>query len=142
MRAMRRALWGLMAAGLLLAGCGSASSAASAKPSGHTLTGGLTLNDEDTAQNICTGTGGYSDIASGASVTVENQSGTIIGTGTLGPGRVGPGFANCVYTFVVPGLPDESFYQVEVTHRGFVSYSRADIVANKWIVEMTLGSNS
>lgn len=137
---MRRALWGLVGIALLTGCGGTAASAKSA--SGHTLTGGLTLNDSDTAANGCTGTGGYSDITSGASVTVENQSGTVIGTGTIGPGTSGTELGSCVYTFSVPGLPDESFYQVEVSHRGFVSYSKADIVADRWIIEVTLGSNS
>jgi hypothetical protein len=52
----------------------------------HTISGSLTLDDEDTYEANCFGTGGYDDIHVGATVTIKDGAGTIIATGELGPG--------------------------------------------------------
>lgn len=43
----------------------------------------------------------------------------------------------CQFSFEVE-VPDASFYSVEVSHRGAVNYSRADLEAAAWTLDLTL----
>jgi hypothetical protein len=113
----------------------------------HTVKGEMTLNDYgsfryDKIGDSCSGDGGYSDIDEGATVSVKNQSGTLIGSGRLGPGTVqgGSTLKWCVFPFEVGGVKDAEFFQVEVSHRGGLSYSKAEMQANDWTVHASLGS--
>lgn len=162
------ARWVAMTCAILLAfaGCGSASSPSAVKAKlltpinapTHNLVGTLLLNDSDSANGFsdsepggfgvaptpaggaCEGIGGYSDISPGATVTVENQSGTIIATGTLGAGTVTQPSVSCRFSFVVANIPAASFYQVSVAHRGGVTYSAEQMAASTWFLSLTLGS--
>ena len=75
----------------------------------------------------CTGWHGFDDIAEGAAVTVRDDSDHIIGDGKLRSG-VFDGKQECALHFFIDGLPDRPYYQVEVTHRGRVTVSRADLI--------------
>lgn len=46
-------------------------------------------------------------------------------------------WGNCQFTFTAT-LSDADFYSVEVAHRGKVNYSRADLEAKAWHVDLTL----
>ena len=72
---------------------------------------------------------GYSDIAPGTTVTVKNQSETIIGTGSLGAANSDTSRSTCSFPFTVSGLPDATFYVVTISHRGDQTYQRADLDA-------------
>jgi hypothetical protein len=86
-----------------------------------------------TGSGGCEGVGGYSDMSAGVSVTVYDGGGKIVGVSAVGFGvRHGQ---RCVWAFGVPDLPDVSFYQVEVGHRGKVAVGKADLGA----VSLTLG---
>lgn len=90
----------------------------------------------------CYGRGGYDDIRGGARVTVKNEKGTLIGTGSLESGtwtNLGGGTTGCVFPFTVADVKDADFYQVEVSHRGGLTYSKADLEAKGWVVEASLG---
>ncbi|WP_269810442.1 MULTISPECIES: hypothetical protein [Kineosporia] len=41
--------------------------------------------------------------------------------------------------FTVADVPASDFYQVEVSHRGAVTFSQADLVKQAWSVELSLG---
>jgi hypothetical protein len=41
---------------------------------------------------------------------------------------------------MVEGIPDAKFYQVEVSHRGALTYSPSDLDQCGWKIELTLGS--
>jgi hypothetical protein len=88
--------------------------------------------------NTCEGTGGYSDITTGAAVTVYDASGTVVGVGALEQGkRVGAQvIQQCRFTFIIPGLPVGKFYKVEVSHRGQATVTAAGVGD----VELSLGS--
>ncbi len=103
----------------------------------HQLRGTLLLFDSDTVENDCVGTGGYNDISAGAAVTVRNGSGDTLATGQLGNGEAIQG-VGCTYKFVTE-VPDSEFYRVEVTHRGELEYSKAEMEQQDWKVEATLG---
>lgn len=106
----------------------------------HTLSGTLTLPwgqciTESAGSGTLTGTGGYSDIAVGTSVVVKDQSGTVLATGHLSF-KSGNG---CHWNLKVTDIPDASFYQVEVSHRGAITYSRADLDKANWEINLSLG---
>jgi len=86
---------------------------------------GDTANWQMDSIGACSGTGGYSDMTAGASVTVYDGSGTIVGSGALVFGvRHG---STCEWDFGVNDLPDVPFYQVEVSHRGKITVANADL---------------
>lgn len=129
----------VVAAALLVvvcAGCGSSSAKTSGASSKTTIRGGLELQqsvDDSGDENYlkgsgqCFGTGGYEDVEQGASVTVENASGTVIGTGSLGVGK--PVFGACLLRFTVANLPRSDFYKIGVNNRGFVTFSARQAAA-------------
>lgn len=85
----------------------------------------------------CSGTGGYNDIAEGASVQVYDAAGKVIATGVLGASDMVS--SECVFTLLVPEVPTgEEFYQVEVTNRGKVTVTAEEAKAGK--VALTLGN--
>jgi hypothetical protein len=107
-----------------------------------TMTGIMTLHDPDAAYQfgeVCSGTNGYDDVDTGASVVVTNEQGTVIGTGSLGQGSTSPD-GDCVFNFTVAGVPEARFYGVEVSHRGKVTFSHEQLDQDRWNVELTLGS--
>jgi predicted small secreted protein len=151
---------------LALAACGgtTAGQGAGSPPSTHTITGTVSLQgsalagteaedkttpnenfttDKDLglSGNGCLGTGGYDDLQAGLQVTVSNESGTTIGTGTLDSGEVvrGQFWNTCVFPFTVANVPTAKFYRIEAGHRGQVSYSYDQMQASHWSVKLSLG---
>lgn len=118
-----------------LAGCGS---------DPVTVRGHLTLEDSsidwlsggvDGDGQPCQGMGGYDDIAEGATVVVRDSKGARVGLGALGAGE-GVGDTGCRFAFKVPEVDSDSkILSVEITHRGEITFKRADAGA----VEVSLG---
>lgn len=136
----------LAAALLFTVGCGGGGGAS------HKLSGDLTLEDVSMlgqwqVGDACHGLGGYSDITSGATITVKDAGSKIVGTGQLGDGRMvtfdprGQGTSiGCRFAVNVDNVPDSGFYQVEVSHRGTQTYNKADLDKNNWTVHLQLGT--
>lgn len=131
----------LLLAVLLVAGCG----AAAPTPAPLSLTGTVTLIRGNGVSSNFTGSGthcqgavGYDDFRDAMSVVVKDQAGTIVATGVTGTAATAPG--GCVMAFTIPAVPDVPFYSVEIGHRGAVTYSKADLVAKGWKLDLTLGS--
>jgi hypothetical protein len=126
----------LLAAILLLSvACGGGS---------HTLHGSLTLTSSSgisRSGSNCSGTGGYSDLTEGAAVTVKNESGTVIATGSLDEGVSDAIYPTvvCHFSFTIPNVPDAKFYSVEVTHRGALTYSADHLKSDGWKVDASIG---
>lgn len=103
-----------------------------APPTTFTLRGVFALTDTSAYEGIvkdgagCSGSDGYGDISEGTQVAVYSASGEVIGVGALGAGsRTTP--STCVFDVQVPDVPlGESFYQVEVSHRGRVTVAAVD----------------
>ena len=99
--------------------------------SSFAITGSMTLFDTTgrgvvTTSNGCTGAGGYDDIGEKAAVTIRDDSGKTVAQGRLGPGAGQD--LNCTFPFTVDDVPSGSkFYEVEVSHRGGVVFSRDDL---------------
>lgn len=84
--------------------------------------------------DLCWGTGGYGDLTIGAAVAVTDPAGIIVALGPITTGHVGDYDGNgvtaltCNLGFTVSNIPSgKSFYGVEVTHRGAVTYSEATL---------------
>lgn len=97
----------------------------------------------------CVTDGGYSDIRSGAQVTVKDATGVVVALGALDPGKtvdnresvIAEGefvATKCVFGFTVSDAPEGGqFYSVEVSHRGELRYTRSDLDKT---LNLTLGS--
>ncbi len=123
------------AAVLALAACGGSS----------TLHGTIHLTSSSGVVHSgtsCAGTGGYDDMTAGAPVTVKNEAGSVIGTGSLGQGVSDPNYPTvaCDFSFTISDLADAKFYSVEVSHRGAINYSKADLDKAGWKISLSLGS--
>lgn len=94
-----------------------------------TVTGTFTLYDYgsiDHGSATCWGTGGYSDIAAGAQVRISNASGKIVAVGELEPSSYQTG--ECEFSFEVTSVPKgEKYYEIEISHRGALTYSEAEM---------------
>lgn len=141
---------------LLLAACGSARNTApaaspsspsttatspSASPSpatvllvGDFLLGGpnddagVTLEWAQTSATSCASAGQFSDIGPGVDVTIEDASGTVVGTAVLTAGVVVPP-DHCDFTWTAGMVPVESFYKVTVGTRPAVTFTQAEALA-------------
>jgi serine/threonine-protein kinase len=91
-----------------------------------------------TTSTGCAGTGGYSDMQLGAVVTVRDGSDKVIATGRIVTSEP-LGTHQCHFTFRVSDVPDADFYQVEVSHRGALTFSRTEMDAQGWALALTLG---
>jgi hypothetical protein len=141
---MRKLLLGVI--GLALAGtaCAVPTSSAQSGTSDKTITGTVAVTDTDahwiSVGASCTGTGGYSDQAEGAQVTVTNETGRTIGLGTYDAGSV-TSVGTCTFPFAVTGLPSAQVYSIEATHRGQLHYTPAQLDQENWNVSLTLGNS-
>jgi hypothetical protein len=110
----------------------------------HTIRGTMTLIDSDVggSSGDCYGTEGYDDIEQGAQVTVKNGSGKTLAVSDLQAGSSDDEdfMVSCEFGFVVRDVPDASFYDVTVSHRGGVSFSKDEMERKNWHVRLTLGS--
>lgn len=108
-------------------------------PGAFTLQGSMELNDYGgvrTTGSSCAGKGGYSDIRTGASVTVYDSANAVVASGRLVSST--PISRGCRFDIEVPDVPaGEEFYQVEVSHRGKVTVSAQD--AEEGTVALVLG---
>lgn len=111
------------------AGTAAAAKAKATEPFG--TDGTLTLTEVGVALGSgepCSGTGGYSDIDFGTQVNVTDADGTLVATGSLGLGEKTE--AGCAFPFTVDEIPPGSkFYTVEVSHRGGLTQTEADLRA-------------
>lgn len=118
-----------------VAGAGPSKSASPAAKK-LTIAGDFTLQLTEFAWDknppTCWGRNGYDDIRQGAQVVITDSTGATVGVGQLSAGEpsvVSDRATKCVLRWQVPDIPDGSdFYAVEVSHRGKVQYSRAEVV--------------
>jgi len=107
------------------------------RPSTLTISGVLELRSASTATDggHCSGTGGYSDIAAGADVTVTDAAGTIVAIGALGAGTIAD--MACAFPFSVSAPAGKGFYGLTIGHRSKVQYSESALAQP---VHLSLGS--
>lgn len=121
----------LVLTAVILGGCGGGT---------HLITGTSRVRDTSEAFNIgapCHMDIGYDDITEGASVTVKDGAGTIIALAELKAGTAESAY-DCVFPFSVT-VGDSNFYSIEISHRGEVNYTKAELEAQKWTIALTIG---
>ncbi|WP_433271999.1 hypothetical protein ACQPZF_14860 [Actinosynnema sp. CS-041913] len=111
------------------------------EPRAFELRGTMTLEKGATAatrgRGECAGERGYDDIAEGAQVTVYDAAGKAVALGELADSAY-EGAGQCSFTFAVAEVPvGARIYQIEVTHRGKVSFEESAAKAGE--VALTLG---
>lgn len=79
--------------------------------------------------------GGYRDIAAGTRVVVQDGAGNVLATSALTGGRVN--MQGCTFSFRLQ-VPDSEFYQVLVSHRGTLTYSREELQRKGWRISAKL----
>ncbi|MFF4650890.1 hypothetical protein [Streptomyces sp. NPDC001380] len=85
---------------------------------------------------LCSGTGGYSDINLGTQVNISDAAGTLVASGSLGPGEKAE--TGCTFSFTVGDItPGSKFYTVAVGHRGGLTETEDELRAGG--LEFTLG---
>lgn len=132
------ALVGSLWVGLDLARSGTPSGPAGGSGEAFDLRGTFTLYSGGYGYTTCGGSGGYSDITTGTTVTVYNAAGTVLSQGALGTGR-SDGAGTCVFSLAAPNVPaGEKFYLVEVSHRGRIMVQPEAARAGK--VALSLGN--
>lgn len=107
-----------------------------------TVTGTFTLTETSSISRsggTCSGNGVYSDFGPGMNVTIENELGGIIGTGTTESVDDGEDSPFCEVTFEITDLPESKLYVIGTEGRGNFSYSRADMEEMGWHVGVTFG---
>jgi hypothetical protein len=100
----------------------------------------------------CSGTDQNSDLATGAQVTVTNESGTIVGATTLaddqdataqvlaspGPNALLPLYAtNCYFEFQLTSLPAAAFYTVKIGSRTGTTYPLQQLQQDGWAITLS-----
>lgn len=111
----------------------------------YDIDGNIKLVDSDLGGygDNCYGTGGYSDISSGMSITVSDDKGTIVATGQTGSGshpqNDSYSSVTCVFEFDVKQIPKRNFYTIDFGRRGKLSYSFAELEEMNWKLTLSLG---
>jgi hypothetical protein len=108
----------------------AAAEASTTSPTATTFTvsGSMVLHDGFGADGVpCSGDGGYSDIAEGTQVVISDESSKTLAVGVLKAGRRDSN-GRCKFPFEVLRVPTgQSFYGIEVSHRGRLQYSESQI---------------
>lgn len=121
------------------ASAGASKGASSGGSPTHTVIVDFVLNDFASANNNCTGTGGYNDIGAGTPVTIEDSSGTILGAGSLGDGLATGG--SCTWVVNIPKVAlGKTFYSAEVGRRGKITQSADELKAANYSFSLSLGN--
>lgn len=105
---------------------------AGTRPQPITVAGSVTIKSNIDGGKTCQGTGGFDDIRAGTSVVIHDSAGKTVATGQLDEG-VGSDLATsqialtCRFPFTVQDVPHQKFYGVEVSHRGIVQFTAAQV---------------
>ncbi len=96
----------------------------------------------------CRGTGGYADLRSGVEVVARDDSGIRLSTAqlvaapaaTTADGTVPAAERErCVFRFALNDIPDRPAYRITIGERGGLRYTREELAAAGWTVELSLG---
>ncbi|MFB9831814.1 hypothetical protein [Actinoallomurus acaciae] len=113
------------------------------RPKPVTISGAFTIIDGVSGGKECQGDDGYDDIHAGTDVVVHDASGKTIATGRLEDGvgeqMVADVALRCRFDFTVHDVPPQKFHGIEVSHRGIVTFTSAQVA--KEPIELTLGDH-
>lgn len=111
-------------------------------PTSHDATVEFTLYDSATASQGCdtsVSDDGYSDVTQGMPIIVKDQRGTIVGTTSLS-GNADSSSGDCVWTMNLGKMPIRPQYTVTSGSRGAVGFDKAELAANHWRFDVSLGN--
>jgi hypothetical protein len=113
----------------------------------YALFGRLTLVGPNLAYvaSTCAGQGDDADIQAGAPITVTDESGAVLGVGSLGTGhqrraRDGDAPEACEFEFEVGGIREVEIYRIALERRGALQYSLAQMKERNWSIRLQLSS--
>ncbi|MBV8979465.1 MAG: hypothetical protein JO086_01050 [Acidimicrobiia bacterium] len=118
--------------------------AATVRNSDPDLTGQLRLENQgfflsrSAVGGPCKGLGPESDLLGGTPVVLKDEDGAVLATGALDIGRV-TDHSTCTFNFVVPSVPKNVMYRVDVGDRGLGALSHDELVAQGWRVTLAVG---
>jgi len=133
----------------LAAGCtGKAPAPKPAVPQVHRLDGNYTVHGIFRHRNYgapcMAADAGYADIHAGTPVLVRDTSGAVVASAALGDGtlRQQPLRGrddDCLFRFSLT-VPERAEYRIEVSRRGAVAFSQADLERSHWTANLTIGA--
>ena len=131
---------------LTVQGCAGAGPAgtAPAESDMHAVTGTVTVYDGEAFAardgDCAGGAGGYTDLASGAQVTLKNESGKVVGVGAFTDGTL-TGRGGCKLPFEVPDVRSADFYQLTTASlsRAPRTVSAEELASASWEMELSVG---
>jgi hypothetical protein len=136
-------------AAALVAGCtGKAPAPEPPLPKVHQLDGRYTVHGIFPHRNYgapCKAAdAGYADIHAGTPVVVRDPSGAVVGSAKLGSGTLHQQPLrgrddDCLFRFALT-VPDRAQYKIEVSIRGVVAFSKADLERAHWTANLTIGA--
>jgi hypothetical protein len=134
---------------MLVAGCGgNHATPKPAAPASHQLSGSYTVHGFFPQRNYgapCKGADtDYPDIHAGTGVVVRDKGGALLGSTTLMGGTLRPTPLrgrddDCRFQYSLT-LPDRDAYRIQVSNRGYVEFSRADLERSGWKADLTIGA--
>lgn len=117
---------------------------ASASNQDPALTGELRLQHQDLFLSHspiggpCKGLGPQGDLLGGTPVVLKDEDGAVLGTGALDIGKVADG-STCAFSFVVPSVPKNVMYRVDVGDRSLGAFSYDELAGQGWRVTLPVG---
>lgn len=131
----------IVALALVLTACGGTAATPEPTEAGQDITGTFALHAQSGQfSGACEGTGGYSDIAAGMNITLEDGEGNVLGTSRFSNGQASEDRQLCEFTFGFEDVPNADFYVLNAGDRGEQTYSRADMEAMDWDVALEIGN--
>jgi hypothetical protein len=134
---------------VLVAGCrGNHTAPNPAAQPGHRLEGSYTVHGIFPRRDYgapCKGAdAGYPDIHARTSVVVRDKAGALLGSTTLVGGTLGRTPLrgrddDCQFHYSLT-VPDRDAYRIQVSRRGYVEFSRADLERSGWKPGLTIGA--
>lgn len=100
------------------------------RPKQLDVSGTITITGDSSSRTVnadasCTGKGGFSDLTTGAQVTVYDASGNTVGLGKLKAGRADQYSCTMAFSASAPGGGD--IYSVTIGHRDRFQFRPADL---------------
>ncbi len=93
---------------------------------------------EEDGHPACKGGGGYADIIGGEDVAVFNADGEEVSRTQLQPGQPEDNGQTCVFSFLVPELPEAKRYTIEIGNRDPVPYTLEDLRESDFRITLAL----
>jgi hypothetical protein len=134
---------------MLMAGCGgNHATPKPAAPASRQLSGSYTVHGFFPHRNYgapCKGADvDYPDIHAGTGVVLRDKGGALLGSTTLVGGTLRPTPLrgrddDCRFQWSLT-VPERDTYRIQVSNRGYVEFSRADLERSGWKADLTIGA--